>query len=127
MDSIEIKPGALTKDRTRGLALAFGDPRCYMQRLDEVIGPDDWSVAYEILPQSVICRLAILGHTRQDVGDYPTDGGDYVHDGEPTDEIPTAVTATVASVRLLDNSAIMRRAGIFPTQSDTRSNRNDLL
>jgi hypothetical protein len=76
MDSIEIKPGALIKDRTRGLALAFGDPRQYMARLDEVIGPDDWSVAYDILPQGVLCRLTILGHTRQDVGDYPTDSGD---------------------------------------------------
>lgn len=76
MDSIEIKPGALTKDRTRGLALAFGDPRSYMQRLDEVIGPDDWDVAYELLPQGVLCRLTILGHTKQDVGDYPTDSSD---------------------------------------------------
>src|SRR4051812_29790045 len=76
IDSIEIKPGALTKDRTRGLALAFGDPRSYMQRLDEVIGPDDWDVAYELLPQGVLCRLTILGHTRQDVGDYPIDSSD---------------------------------------------------
>jgi len=75
-EAIEVKPGALTKDRSRGLALAYGDPRKYMERLDEVIGPADWSVAYSILPHGVVCRLTILGITKEDVGDYPTDAGD---------------------------------------------------
>lgn len=75
-ESIEVKPGALTKDRSRGLALAYGDPRKYMERLDEVIGPEQWSVTYTVLPNGITCRLTILGIAKEDVGDYPTDSGD---------------------------------------------------
>jgi hypothetical protein len=70
-DAVAVKPGALTKDRRRGLALAFVDPRAYMERLDAVVGPEHWSVSYQVAPLGVVCRLTILGHVREDVGDFP--------------------------------------------------------
>lgn len=76
LSAIDIKPGALTKDRCRGLALAYGDPRTYMERLDELFGPEGWHVAYTVLPHGVVCRLTLLGVTKADVGDFPLDASD---------------------------------------------------
>ena len=72
---IELKPGAVTKDKTRALALAYADPRAYEDRLDVVVGPDHWSVEYRPLPggTGLICRLTILGCVREDVGEAPAD------------------------------------------------------
>lgn len=70
-DAVAVKPGVLSRDGSRGLALAFVDPRAYMERLDAVVGPEHWSVSYQIAPLGVVCRLTILGHVREDVGDFP--------------------------------------------------------
>ncbi|NWG19128.1 MAG: hypothetical protein HXY39_02270 [Chloroflexi bacterium] len=78
LSAIEIKPGALTKDRRRGLALAYGDPRTSMERLDELLGPEAWHVSYTVLPHSVVCRLTVLSVTKADVGDFPLDAGDPI-------------------------------------------------
>ncbi len=68
---IELKPGATTKDKTKALALAYVDARAYQDRLDSVVGPDNWSVEYRPLPggAGLICRLTLLGVTREDVGE----------------------------------------------------------
>jgi hypothetical protein len=72
---VEIKPGALTNDKKRALALAYVDLRAYQDRLDEVIGLEGWSVEYRNLgAKSIICRLTILGHVREDVGEPSGDG-----------------------------------------------------
>ena len=72
---IELKPGALTKDKTKALALAYADPRAYEDRLDTVVGPDNWEVEYRPLPggTGLICRLTILGKVREDVGEAPAE------------------------------------------------------
>lgn len=72
---VELKPGALTKDKARGLAMPYVDIRAYQTRLDRVVGPEGWSVSYRRLTdRAVVCRLTILGHTREDVGEC--DAGD---------------------------------------------------
>lgn len=72
---IELKPGALANEKTRGLALAYVDLRAYQERLDEVVGIEGWSVEYRNLgAKSIICRLTILGHVREDVGEPSGDG-----------------------------------------------------
>ena len=44
--------------------------RAYQARLDEVVGPDGWSVGYRTLgDRAVICRLTVLGIAREDVGE----------------------------------------------------------
>jgi hypothetical protein len=70
-DQIELKPGALTHDRSRALALAYADTRVYQDRLDQVVGPAHWSVHLELTPVGVVCALTICGVTKADVGDFP--------------------------------------------------------
>lgn len=44
--------------------------RAYQARLDEVAGPDGWSVRYRTLgDRAVICRLTVLRISREDVGE----------------------------------------------------------
>jgi len=72
--SVNWKPGATNRDKTKALALAYADSRAYFDRLDQV--DPAWSDSYEISPdgQRVVCRLTVAGVTRCDVGEC--DGGD---------------------------------------------------
>lgn len=68
---IKWKPGKVSNNRC--LALAFIDARIVQDRLDEVLGGENWQDNYTVLPDgSVICRLTvILGDrmiTKEDVG-----------------------------------------------------------
>lgn len=71
---VELKPGATTQDKSRALALPYVDLRAYQDRLDEVVGPEGWSVEYRQLGKSLICRLTVLGVVREDVGEPSADG-----------------------------------------------------
>lgn len=73
---------ALTKDKTKGKVAPYADARAFMERLDNVLGPENWSTAYEVLDQTrcaVECRLSIkVGDawvTKANVG-YPNEGKD---------------------------------------------------
>lgn len=69
IEQVEVKPGA-TSDSGRALALAYVDARHYQQRLDDVVGPENWSVEYRpISERAILCRLTILGVVREDVGE----------------------------------------------------------
>ena len=49
--------------------LAYIDARAVFDRLDEVVGPDNWNTHLERLgPGVYLCRLTILGVARSDVG-----------------------------------------------------------
>jgi hypothetical protein len=74
-DVIELKPAALNETVDRALALAYADPRAYQERLDAVVGPANWHVAYHLMPDGVVCTLTILAVTKADVGDYPAADG----------------------------------------------------
>ena len=67
-EAIQWKPAAVKGDRA--LALSFVDSRWYMDRLDEIVGPD-WSDDYEVQPGGtvVLSRLTIAGVTRCDIGE----------------------------------------------------------
>lgn len=68
--AVEVKPGATTKDKTRAMAMAYVDARAYQTRLDRLAGPEGWSVEYRpIGERAILCRLTILGVTREDVGE----------------------------------------------------------
>lgn len=67
---VELKPGAVSEQKQTALALAYVDARHYQARLDAVAGPDGWSVSYSAWGErAVICRLTVLGITREDVGE----------------------------------------------------------
>lgn len=68
-DAIVWKPGTLTKEGNKCMAMAYADLRVYQSRLDEVCGLD-WSCRY--VPWSdgrIICELTIGGVTRSSTGE----------------------------------------------------------
>jgi hypothetical protein len=69
-DVIEVRPGAVRKDGTGALALAYADPRVYEERLDDVVGPDQWSVEFAPWGEHrLICRLTIFGVVKCSTGE----------------------------------------------------------
>ncbi len=57
-DDVEWKPGATTRDKKKGLAMAYITARAVQQRLDEVFGPGSWKNEFRSGPEGgVICRI----------------------------------------------------------------------
>ena len=73
---IELKPGAMTQNKDRGLAMPYVDMRAYQTRLDRVCGPEGWSHTYTLSDRGVVCALTIFGVMKSATGDYPLDGKD---------------------------------------------------
>ena len=78
---VKFKPQAVKGNRA--LALAYVDVRAIMDRLDNVLGVENWQDRYQFLPDnSVMCRLRLrIGDrwiTKSDVGarSEQPDGGD---------------------------------------------------
>lgn len=58
-DQIDWRIGSTTKDKTKGMALAYIDSRAVMHRLDEVCGPF-WQCDYVPMPNGTYCcRIGI--------------------------------------------------------------------
>lgn len=58
---IEWKPGAVTRDRKKGLAMPYITNRAIMQRLDDVCGPHNWRDEFKAGPEGgVLCGISIL-------------------------------------------------------------------
>jgi hypothetical protein len=59
-DEIRWRVGATTKDKKKGLALAYIDARDVMNRLDQVVGPAGWQDDYSQGPGGIVfCCLRI--------------------------------------------------------------------
>lgn len=58
-DLIDWRIGSTTKDKSKGMALAYIDARTVMQRLDEVCGPENWQCDYPHAAQKTVCRIGI--------------------------------------------------------------------
>jgi hypothetical protein len=57
-NEVQWKPQTVKGDRA--LAVAYIDARSVMDRLDDVVGPDNWSDEYEMLVDgSVMCKLQV--------------------------------------------------------------------
>jgi hypothetical protein len=70
------KPQAISKDRKRGLAVPYADPRAYLDRLNEVV-PGGWhsQAAFTVAGDKLVCvvHLTILGLTRYGDGEAELD------------------------------------------------------
>lgn len=62
------KPGSVSKDGTKALALPYATLRAYQNRLDDVCGAE-WSVSYLPWGERIICQLTIGGVTRASTGE----------------------------------------------------------
>ncbi|TGP34048.1 hypothetical protein EN828_10270 [Mesorhizobium sp. M2D.F.Ca.ET.185.01.1.1] len=58
-DIIEWRVGSTSKDKSKGLALAYITARDVMQRLDEVCGPENWQCDYPHAGSKTVCRIGI--------------------------------------------------------------------
>ena len=58
---IEWRAGQFTKDGTKVMLLAYITSRAVMDRLDAVVGPENWCASYEASPinNGLECRLSI--------------------------------------------------------------------
>ena len=70
---VEWKPGAVTRDKSKGLAMAYLSNRAVQDRLDAVCGPADWRNEYRPGPDGgVVCGLSVYverAHTAGSGGD----------------------------------------------------------
>ena len=56
---LEFRVGATNSDKTMGLALAYVQARAIQNRLDEVVGFENWKVSYREIQGGFICTLSI--------------------------------------------------------------------
>lgn len=56
---ISWRVGSTTKDKKKGMALAYIDARDVMQRLDDVCGPENWQCDYPHAGEKTVCRIGI--------------------------------------------------------------------
>jgi hypothetical protein len=84
---------------TRAIVVAFIDARDVMERLDQVVGAENWSDAYTLVEApgtrlSVECRLTVCGITKADVGtgtkNSRDDNGDNLAKGAYSDALKRA-------------------------------------
>jgi len=54
--SIHWRVGSTTKDKDKGIGLAYINARDVMQRLDDVVGPENWQAEY---PFPGCCRIGV--------------------------------------------------------------------
>ena len=76
---IEWKPGATTRDKKKGLAMAYLTSRAVQQRLDDVCGPADWRNEFREGPSGgVLCGLSIRVDREDGTSEWVTkwDGAD---------------------------------------------------
>ena len=58
-DQLEFRVGATNKDKTMGLALPYIMARAIQERLDEVIGFNNWKANYREVRDGFLCSLAL--------------------------------------------------------------------
>jgi hypothetical protein len=56
LEAISWRVGATNKEKTKGIALAYIDARDVMDRLDQVVGPENWQCRY---PFTGCCEIGI--------------------------------------------------------------------
>ncbi len=76
---VEWKPGATTRDKSKGLAMAYLTSRAVQQRFDDVCGPGDWRNEFAPGPDGgVLCGISIRIDRGDGTGEWVTkwDGAD---------------------------------------------------
>jgi hypothetical protein len=58
-DIVSWRVGATTGDKSKGMALAYIDARDVMERLDRVVGPENWQCEYPHAGVKTVCSIGI--------------------------------------------------------------------
>ncbi|MFZ5783941.1 MAG: Rad52/Rad22 family DNA repair protein [Pseudomonadota bacterium] len=59
-EEVSWRLGSVSKEKMRGMALAFVDARTVMDRLDDVCGPAGWQCRYSHANGKTVCDIGIL-------------------------------------------------------------------
>lgn len=59
VNAIKWRIGSTSQDKKKGLALAYIDARHVMDRLDSVVGPENWQDKYDVYGPRIICSLSL--------------------------------------------------------------------
>lgn len=59
VDELEWRVGTKTKDGKKGLALVYFTSRSGMERLDDVVGPENWRDEYDTMGTTTLCHLSV--------------------------------------------------------------------
>ncbi|WP_412060814.1 Rad52/Rad22 family DNA repair protein [Rubrivirga sp. IMCC45206] len=76
---VEWKPGATTRDKSKGLAMAYLTSRAVQQRFDDVCGPADWRNEFREGPGGgVLCGISVRVERDDGTAEWVTkwDGAD---------------------------------------------------
>lgn len=66
---IKYRAGAVSRDKTKAIALAYAEPRIYEDRLNQLV-PGDWQVTFQPWGENrIICHLTIHSITRSSTGE----------------------------------------------------------
>lgn len=64
---IKFRAGATNANKTKALALAYIDARTIMERLDSIVGPDNWTNRYDFGPNGeIICYISIRFYSEKE-------------------------------------------------------------
>ena len=72
-ERISWRVGSTTKDKSKGMALAYIDARDVQDRLDEVCGVENWQCRYVPMhDKKTVCEVGLRLHivTGSNLGDY---------------------------------------------------------
>lgn len=58
-EQIHWRVGSITKDGSKGMALAYLDARNVMNRLDRTVGPQNWEDDYKEVMGRIVCNLRV--------------------------------------------------------------------
>lgn len=58
-EELEFKIGATNSEKTMGLALAYVQARAIQNRLDEVVGVENWRISYKEITNGFLAKLEI--------------------------------------------------------------------
>ena len=59
IEKIRWRTGARSKDKKKGIGLAYIDARDLYERLDEVCGPENWQLRYSHAASKTVCDIGI--------------------------------------------------------------------
>jgi hypothetical protein len=58
-ERVSWRVGSTTQDKSKGMALAYIDARDVMDRLDDVVGPQNWQCTYPHANGKTVCSIGI--------------------------------------------------------------------
>lgn len=70
-EQVKWRVGATTKDKSKGMALAYVDARTVQDRLDDVLGPAGWQCRFHDMAGKTCCEIGVQTIKMERPDDHP--------------------------------------------------------